>query len=119
MYPPSVKVFQLDQLAMYFERRFDNEIIDFIMLEDDWKKMAFLRADRYIEFHSRFGLHEKIRVPKFGRAMVTNFCFKMVSMTKFCFHKPRFVLVLLFINIFTTLFLRKKPKILEFPFPLC
>jgi len=71
-YPPSVKVFDLSQLCMYFERRFDEEIVDFIMLEDDWKKIVFLRADRTLEFHSQFGLHEKIRVPKFGRSLAYN-----------------------------------------------
>ena len=73
-------MFELSQLSMYFERRviencflmnarhyaceFDNEIIDFLFLDSDWKKLALLRGDRYIEIHSQSGIHEKIRVPK-------------------------------------------------------
>jgi len=72
VYPPSIKVFELSQLSMYFERRFDNEIIDFLFLDSDWKKLALLRGDRYIEIHSQSGIHEKIRVPKFGRSLLYN-----------------------------------------------
>eukprot|EP00494_Astrolonche_serrata_P034342 UN34611 len=72
VYPPRVRVYDLHQLSMRFERFFDDEITDFCIFEQDWKKVAFLRSDRYIEFHSQYGLHEKIRVPKFGRSLSYN-----------------------------------------------
>ena len=37
------------------------------MLSPDWKKAAFLLADRSIEFHSQFGKHHTCRIPHHGR----------------------------------------------------
>lgn len=36
-------------------------------MTDDFSKIIFLRADRYIEFHARFGTYYSTRIPVFGR----------------------------------------------------
>lgn len=70
MYPPQVKVYELEQLSMKFERHMDCEVIQFEILSDDYSKMAFLQSDRTIEFHAKFGTYYKTRIPKVGRDMV-------------------------------------------------
>lgn len=66
-YKPQLKVFELDQLAMKLERHMDAEGIAVDYFSDDWKKFAVLRDDRCVEFHAQYGLHHRVRVPKFGR----------------------------------------------------
>lgn len=39
------------------------------VLGDDYSKLAFLCADRTLQFHARFGAYYKTRIPKFGRAL--------------------------------------------------
>eukprot|EP00281_Chroomonas_sp_CCMP1168_P018798 CAMPEP_0206228282 /NCGR_PEP_ID=MMETSP0047_2-20121206/9088_1 /ASSEMBLY_ACC=CAM_ASM_000192 /TAXON_ID=195065 /ORGANISM="Chroomonas mesostigmatica_cf, Strain CCMP1168" /LENGTH=577 /DNA_ID=CAMNT_0053651519 /DNA_START=41 /DNA_END=1771 /DNA_ORIENTATION=+ len=70
MYPPQVKVYELEQLSMKFERHMDCEVVQFEILSDDYSKMAFLQADRTIEFHAKFGTYYKTRIPRVGRDMV-------------------------------------------------
>lgn len=72
IYPPSVKVFDLKQLCLHWERRFNGEINDFIILSEDWKKIAFLRNDQHLEFHTQYGCHERIKIPKFGKTLTYN-----------------------------------------------
>ncbi len=69
-YPPEFRLYDTDQLSMKFMRRLDSEIVDFIFLDDDWKKVVFLCSDRTIEFHAQYGKHHKLRTPKVGRCMV-------------------------------------------------
>lgn len=69
-YPPEFRLFDTQQLGLKFLRRLDTEIVDFLFLEDDWKKVVFLCADRTIEFHAQYGKHHKLRIPKFGRTML-------------------------------------------------
>lgn len=69
-YPPQVKVFELDELSMKFERHLDADVVRAEVLSDDFSKLVFLREDRFIEFHARYGHHYKTRVPKFGRDLV-------------------------------------------------
>jgi ribosome biogenesis protein ENP2 len=38
-------------------------------LSDNYKKFAFLEADRTVEVHAQFGSYYKVRIPKFGRDM--------------------------------------------------
>lgn len=66
-HPPRVRVYDVNQLSMKFERHLDSEIVDFQILTEDYSKAVFLSADRYLNFHARFGAYYKIRVPKFGR----------------------------------------------------
>jgi ribosome biogenesis protein ENP2 len=42
-------------------------------LGDDFDKLVFLRADRSIEFHARYGRYFVTRIPKFGRDMAYHF----------------------------------------------
>jgi ribosome biogenesis protein ENP2 len=66
MYPPQMRVFELSELTMKFKRHLDCEVIDFQILSEDYSKLAFLRADRTLEFHAKFGTYYKVRIPKVG-----------------------------------------------------
>ena len=43
------------------------------MLSDDWTKSIHLQNDRTVELHTQGGLHYKVRIPKFGRALAYHF----------------------------------------------
>lgn len=62
-----VRVFELGQLAMKFERHLDAEVVDFQILSDDYSKAAFLCADRSICLHAKYGAHYRTRIPHAGR----------------------------------------------------
>jgi hypothetical protein len=62
--PKQVKCYELNQLAIKFERHMDSEIVDFQIIEEDYSKMVFLCADRSVNFHAKFGFHHKIRTPR-------------------------------------------------------
>jgi ribosome biogenesis protein ENP2 len=68
-YPPRIRCYDLHDLTMKFERYVDAEVIDMVMLGEDYGKMALLLDNRYISFHAPYGNHEAIRIPTFGRAM--------------------------------------------------
>uniref|UniRef100_A0A6B2KZ55 Uncharacterized protein n=1 Tax=Arcella intermedia TaxID=1963864 RepID=A0A6B2KZ55_9EUKA len=72
-YPPTVKVYSLKDLSISFERRLDSLVTQFQVLSDDYSKMVFLRNDRYLEFHAKFGKYHTIRVPKAGRDMMYDY----------------------------------------------
>ncbi|XP_065877799.1 uncharacterized protein [Euphorbia lathyris] len=67
IYPPQVKVYELRDLSMKFERHLDAEIIDFQILDDDYSKLAFLCADRSVSLHAKYGKHYTLRIPRMGR----------------------------------------------------
>ncbi|KAM7272035.1 hypothetical protein ACFE04_031249 [Oxalis oulophora] len=69
IYPPQIKVYELRELAVKFERHLDSEIIDFHVLDDDYSKLAFLCADRSIVLHAKYGKHYRLRLPRMGRDM--------------------------------------------------
>ena len=71
-HPPRVRVYDVSQLSMKFERHLDAEIVDFQILSEDYSKAVFLCADRTLNFHARFGGYYKLRVPKHGRDLA--FC---------------------------------------------
>ncbi|OBZ78284.1 Ribosome biogenesis protein enp2, partial [Grifola frondosa] len=73
VYKPQMRVWDLDQLSLKFERHSDAENVDFIMLSDDWTKSIHLQNDRSIELHSQGGLHYSTRIPRFGRALAYHF----------------------------------------------
>lgn len=79
IYPPSVKVFDVRDLSLKFERRLDAEVVQLEILSPDFGKLAFLQADRSISFHAPYGSHDAVRIPKFGRDM--------------CYHRERADLV--------------------------
>ncbi|XP_049279941.1 nucleolar protein 10 [Anopheles funestus] len=66
-YKPRVKCFEVSNLSLKFERCFDSEVEKFAILSDDYSKLAFLHADRYVEIHAAAGRHYRLRIPKFGR----------------------------------------------------
>ena len=45
------------------------EVTDFLILSDDYQKLAILGSDRSLEFQTSQGKHAKLRVPKFGREL--------------------------------------------------
>uniref|UniRef100_A0A803KXH6 Nucleolar protein 10 n=1 Tax=Chenopodium quinoa TaxID=63459 RepID=A0A803KXH6_CHEQI len=70
IYPPQVKVYELRELSLKFERHLVSEIVDFEVLSDDYSKIAFMCADRSICLHAKYGSHYKVRIPRMGRDMV-------------------------------------------------
>ena len=94
-YKPQMRVWDLDQLALKFERHADVENVDFIVsfcfsfrlctflicilrartqiLSDDWTKTLHLQADRTVELHTQGGFHYRTRIPRFGRALAYHF----------------------------------------------
>lgn len=62
-----MRVYELSQLSMKFERHFDAEVVDFQVLSEDYSKCAFLCADRSVQLHARYGAHHRVRVPRAGR----------------------------------------------------
>ncbi|TRZ02655.1 hypothetical protein DNTS_024393 [Danionella cerebrum] len=66
-YKPRVRCYDTSQLSLKFERCLDFEVLTFEILSDDYSKLVFLQADRYVEFHSQHGHYYKTRIPKFGR----------------------------------------------------
>ncbi|KAI8922448.1 WD40-repeat-containing domain protein [Powellomyces hirtus] len=81
VYQPQMRVFDLSQKSMKFDRHQDCENVAFEILSDDWTKTIMLQADRTLELHTQFGLHYKTRVPKFGRALAYHYptCDLMVA----------------------------------------
>lgn len=69
MYPPTVKVFDVRDLSMKFERRLDAEVVQLEILSPDFGKLCFLQTDRNLTFHAPYGTHYSLRIPKFGRDM--------------------------------------------------
>ncbi|KAI9508094.1 hypothetical protein F5148DRAFT_1014162 [Russula earlei] len=72
-YKPQMRVWDLDQLALKFERHADIENVDFIILSDDWTKTLHLQADRTVELHTQGGFHYRTRIPRCGRALAYHF----------------------------------------------
>ncbi|PWN24218.1 hypothetical protein BCV69DRAFT_289098 [Microstroma glucosiphilum] len=72
-YKPHIRVWELDQLSLKFERHTNSENIDFVLLSDDWTKQLHLQTDRTLELHAQGGHHTRVRIPKFGRALAYHF----------------------------------------------
>ncbi|KAF8054988.1 nol10 [Scenedesmus sp. PABB004] len=66
-HPPMVKLYDLHNLSLKFDRHLDAEVVDMVVLSDDYSKLALLCADRSISFHARFGSYTKTRTPRQGR----------------------------------------------------
>ncbi|KAK2461001.1 hypothetical protein APHAL10511_006942 [Amanita phalloides] len=73
VYKPQIRVWDLDQLSLKFERHSDAENVDFVILSDDWTKSLHLQTDRTIELHTQGGFHYRTRIPKFGRSLAYHF----------------------------------------------
>ncbi|KAJ6484327.1 NUC153 and WD40 repeat-containing nucleolar rRNA processing-related protein [Mycena vitilis] len=72
-YKPQMRVWDLSQLTLKFERHSDAENVDFVMLSDDWTKSIHLQNDRTIEVHTQGGHHYRTRIPRFGRSLAYHF----------------------------------------------
>ncbi|KAJ2919005.1 hypothetical protein MD484_g1423, partial [Candolleomyces efflorescens] len=72
-YKPQLRVWDLDQLSLKFERHSDAENVDFVILSDDWTKILHLQNDRTVELHTQGGFHYRTRIPKFGRSLAYHF----------------------------------------------
>eukprot|EP00584_Thalassiosira_punctigera_P005363 CAMPEP_0172543760 /NCGR_PEP_ID=MMETSP1067-20121228/14065_1 /TAXON_ID=265564 ORGANISM="Thalassiosira punctigera, Strain Tpunct2005C2" /NCGR_SAMPLE_ID=MMETSP1067 /ASSEMBLY_ACC=CAM_ASM_000444 /LENGTH=328 /DNA_ID=CAMNT_0013330231 /DNA_START=84 /DNA_END=1067 /DNA_ORIENTATION=- len=68
-YSPRIRCYELAEMSMKFERYLDSEVVDLLILGEDYGKLAVLGSDRTVMFHAPYGNHEKIRLPTFGRAM--------------------------------------------------
>lgn len=68
-YKPMIKVWDLNQLTVKFERVTDAQNVDFVMLSQDWTKSLHLQADRSLQLHTQGGLHHTVRLPTYGRAL--------------------------------------------------
>jgi len=68
-YPPRIRCYDLHDLTMKFERYVDANVLDVVMLGEDYGKFALLQDDRTVAFHAPYGAHESVRIPTFGRAM--------------------------------------------------
>lgn len=73
VYKPQIRVFELSQLSMKFERHTTSENVTFECLSSDWTKSVHLQSDRSVEFHSHYGMHYTTRIPKFGRDLCYHF----------------------------------------------
>ncbi|KAJ7910609.1 NUC153 and WD40 repeat-containing nucleolar rRNA processing-related protein [Mycena leptocephala] len=80
-YKPQMRVWDLAQLTLKFERHSDAENVDFVMLSDDWTKSIHLQNDRTVEVHTQGGFHYRTRIPRFGRSLAYHFpsCDALVS----------------------------------------
>ncbi|OJA17490.1 hypothetical protein AZE42_08359, partial [Rhizopogon vesiculosus] len=72
-YKPQMRVWDLDELNLKFERHSDAENVDFVILSDDWTKIIHLQNDRTIELHTQGGFHYRTRIPRFGRSLAYHF----------------------------------------------
>ncbi|CAN8066422.1 unnamed protein product [Agarophyton chilense] len=69
-YPPQIHVYDTEDLSLKFKRHVNTDIVDFQILESDWRKFALLTSDRCIDLQSPFGSHYKTRVPRFARDLM-------------------------------------------------
>jgi len=69
VYPPEVRLFETRELGLKCSRGLHTEVVDFLFLSEDWRKLAFLLDDRTIEVHSQYGRHHRLRVPRAGRSL--------------------------------------------------
>ncbi|CAJ1413375.1 unnamed protein product [Effrenium voratum] len=69
IYAPELRIFDLKELGMKCFRGLDSEAVDVLPLSEDWKKLVLLMDDRTLEFHSQYGRHHRLRIPKCGRSL--------------------------------------------------
>lgn len=69
-YSPEIRMFDVLNLSMKFKRGLDHEIVKADFLSEDYRKLAILCRNRVVDFHAQYGIHHRMRLPKFGRDMV-------------------------------------------------
>lgn len=72
-YKPRMKVYELDELTLKFDRVTDSENVDFCILSSDWTKTLHLQADRTLDLHTQTASHYRVRIPRHGRALAYHF----------------------------------------------
>lgn len=68
-YKPHIKMFDVQEVSLKFERFVDSDIVCAEFLGDDYSKFCVLTEDRALTFHTKFGPHHAVRVPCHGRDM--------------------------------------------------
>uniref|UniRef100_A0A251TS13 Putative WD40-repeat-containing domain-containing protein n=1 Tax=Helianthus annuus TaxID=4232 RepID=A0A251TS13_HELAN len=79
IYPPQVKIYELRELSLKFERHLISDIINFQVSSDDYSKLAFLCADGSVNLHARYGSHYSLRIPRMGRDIIYD-CWSLLVM---------------------------------------
>ena len=73
VYPPTVKIYDTNELTLKCERGLDAEVVKMLNLSNDYRKIVFLLNDRNIEFHAQYGRHFKLRIPHFAHDFAFNY----------------------------------------------
>lgn len=63
VYKPSVKIYDLENMALKVERHLESDPMKVLSLTEDSEKICILRNDRTMEFHARYGCHEGVKTP--------------------------------------------------------
>ncbi|KAI2633449.1 WD40 repeat-like protein [Xylaria nigripes] len=66
-YKPQIHVHYLPHLSLSYARHTTSLNIKFSLLSTDASKSLHLQSDRRVEFHTLAGLHETIKLPRYGR----------------------------------------------------
>ncbi|KAI8631051.1 WD40 repeat-like protein [Xylariaceae sp. FL1651] len=69
-YKPQIHVHHLSQLSLSYARHTTSLNVTFTLLSSDASKSLHLQSDRRLEFHTTAGLHEAIRLPRYGRDLI-------------------------------------------------
>jgi ribosome biogenesis protein ENP2 len=68
-YKPVMAIYELTQHSLKCERNCDSETKALTLLGNDWRKIALLQKNRTVEFHTRFGKHYTLPLPRQGHTM--------------------------------------------------
>ncbi|KJH50020.1 hypothetical protein DICVIV_03821 [Dictyocaulus viviparus] len=68
-YKSWLKCYDLENLALKFQRGLDSSVIKLVSLGDDYSKIILLQEDRFLEIHAAFGRYFRMRMPRYGRDM--------------------------------------------------
>ncbi|CRG93075.1 conserved Plasmodium protein, unknown function [Plasmodium gallinaceum] len=71
-YPPQVGLYDTKELSIKHRRHFDEEVVNFEFLSNNYEKLVFLCKNRYLEFHNAAGKYYKMRIPREGRNLMYN-----------------------------------------------
>ncbi|KAI1815920.1 WD40 repeat-like protein [Poronia punctata] len=69
-YKPQIHVHYLPHLSLSYARHTTSLNIKFSLLSTDASKSLHLQSDRRLEFHTPAGLHETVKLPRYGRDLV-------------------------------------------------
>lgn len=68
-YKPRIKMYDVQEVSLKFERFCDSDIEDLEILSEDYSKFVLLSENRTLEFHTKFGVHEIVKIPHNGRSL--------------------------------------------------